>query len=89
MSDSIPPKVRQQHAVGLQNNLLLTAFLKEMKDDCIATWVNGSNVAQREEQWMRLQVVRDFEARIQRAIDDGKMVTGREDRAERARAAGR
>jgi hypothetical protein len=82
----MPPADRAAHAEALRRNPLLTELLKQIRDDCLATWMSGSGVAQREEQWMRLQVLRDFEDRIQRGIDDGKLADGRKERARRADA---
>ena len=80
------PQDRAAHAEALRRNPLLTELLKQIRDDCLATWMSGSGVAQREEQWMRLQVLRDFEDRVQRALDDGKLADGRKERARRADA---
>jgi hypothetical protein len=82
----MPPQDRATHAEALRRNPLLTELLKQIRDDCLATWMSGSGVAQREEQWMRLQVLRDFEDRVQRALDDGKLADGRKERARRADA---
>lgn len=82
-TETMSPQDRATHAEALRRNPLLTAMLTAMHDDCVATWQSGSSTGQREEQWMRLQVLRDFEGRIQRALDDAKLADGRKERARR------
>jgi len=81
--ETMSPQDRATHAEALRRNPLLALLLTAMREDCIATWQSGSSTGQREEQWMRLQVLRDFEGRIQRALDDGKLADGRKERARR------
>ena len=80
---------RATHAENLERNPLLAELLRDMRQDAINTWIGSGSVAQREEQWFRVRVADDFAAKIQRAIDDAKMVQGREQRARRAAAAER
>ena len=73
----------------LAQSPLLPILLAEMKADAMATWQNASNTGQREEQWMRLQVMRDFEERINRVLDGAKLEANRAQRADRLKRAER